>query len=108
MSNFEINKIIENKYGVLGVHVHPDIYPEFEELYLALPASVTKEVMADFYQKFDYQGVRNGLDILENKDKYLNAVMMGKDAPNLTPSQVEVLRMYGWKTERITEMFSLL
>lgn len=41
MSNIELNKIIEDKYGENGVYVHPDVYPEVEELYLLAPAAVT-------------------------------------------------------------------
>lgn len=48
MSNTELNKIIEDKYGENGVYVHPDVYPEVEELYLLAPAAVTKEKIADF------------------------------------------------------------
>lgn len=95
MSNTELNKIIEDKYGENGVYVHPDVYPEVEELYLLAPAAVTKEKIADFYQKYDYQGVRNALDIARNMKQFTHDLVYDTKTHKLTPSQKAYIALCG-------------
>lgn len=95
MSNTELNKIIEDKYGENGVYVHPDIYPEVEELYLLAPVAVTKEKIADFYQKYDYQGVRNALDIARNLQQFTHDLVYDTKVFELTPSQKAYVALCG-------------
>lgn len=95
MSNTELNKIIEDKYGENGVYVHPDVYPEVEELYLLAPAAVTKEKIADFYQKYDYQGVRNALDIARNMKQFTHDLVYDTKTHKLTPSQKVYIALCG-------------
>ena len=99
MTNYELNRIIEDKYGELGVLVHPDVYPEVEELYLLAPAKVNKENIADFYQKYDYQGVRNALDIIRKLKQFEHDLVYTDKVFSLTPSQKEILNLCGINTK---------
>lgn len=103
----ELNKIITDKYGDMGVHVHQSVWPEVEKLYKSPEADkVTKEQMADFYQKYDYQGIRNALDITERLDEIRHMMIYTDEKPVLTPSQVEWLTMLGWNMDKLKQFWS--
>lgn len=103
----ELNKIIDEKYGDMGVHVHPSVWPEVEKLYLSPEADkITKEQIADFYQKYDYQGVRNALDVTEHLDDIQRKMIYGDGDVILTPSQVEWLKMLGWQMDKLKQFWS--
>lgn len=97
----ELNKIIENKYGENAVFVHPDVYPEVEELYLISPVSFSKEEVADFYQKYDYQGIRNALDIARDIDNFKNRIVYEDNIIEITPSQKAYLEAIGWAVNKL-------
>lgn len=101
MTNNEINKVISGLYGDNGVHIHPDVYPEVEELYLLSPAKFDKQAVAKFYQKFDYQGVRNALDIARNLKEFGDRVIYSDEKIDLTPSQKAWLEAIGWNVKML-------
>lgn len=105
----EINNIIIDEYGDKGVLIADDIYPEAEELYLLSPVEFDKRALADFYQKFDYAGIRNALDLARDlegwKSRMLTASYDDNVAPvELTPSQFNYLDKIGWNTSKLREM----
>lgn len=105
----EINNIILDKYGDNGVLIADNIYPEAEELYLLSPVEFDKRALADFYQNFDYAGIRNALDIARDlkgwKSKMLTASYDDNIAPiELTPSQFSYLEAIGWNTSKLRKM----
>ena len=102
----EINKIIDEKYGEKGIHIYHDVYPEVEELYLDSPAKFDKYAVADFYQKYDYMGIRNALDIARNLPKLEHQVVYSdvNSIPSLTPSQAAYLKAIGWQVDKLVKM----
>lgn len=103
MTISELNDIIYENYGDDSVYVSKDVYPEVEELYLMSPAIFDKRAVADFYQKFDYVGVRNALAIASNmtdfKNKVFDSIFVSDTnvKVTLTPSQKYYLKQLGWK-----------
>lgn len=101
MSINELNKIIEDNF-TNPVYVSEMCYPEVEEMYLLSPAKIDKYAVAKFYQKYDYQGVRNVLDLIEDMDNFKNKLFYSEDKKiYVTPSQYEYLKLLGWNVSRL-------
>lgn len=94
----ELNRIIEQEHKY-PVYVSELVYPEVEEMYLNSPRLVTKSQIGAFYQKYDYQGVRNALEIINNYKEF-NKEVIDNEIDGLptyiSPSQFEYLKMIGW------------
>lgn len=94
----ELNRIIEQEHKY-PVYVSDLVYPEVEEMYLNSPKLLTKSQIGAFYQKYDYQGVRNALEIINNYEEFHKEVIDNEiDAlpTYISPSQFEYLQMIGW------------
>lgn len=65
---------------------------------------LTKSQIGSFYQKFDYQGVRDVLDIInhygEFKNEVVNNVVLGKKTM-VAPSQMEYLKLIDWNVDKL-------
>lgn len=107
MYRAELNEIIERE------HKHPIfvselVYGEVEEMYMKsyydVGKGLTKSQIGSFYQKFDYQGVRNALDIIKHYDEFKNEVIdnmvFGKKTM-VAPSQMEYLKLIGWNVDKL-------
>lgn len=109
MTLSELNKIIENDFGENAVLVADNIYPEAEELYLISPVEFDKAKLAAFYQKYDYAGIRNALELARNIEKFKADMMDAISSDNitpveLTPSQVAYLEAIGWNVSKMRKM----
>lgn len=109
MTISELNKIIEDNFGENAVFVADNIYPEAEELYLISPVVFDKQALAKFYQKYDYAGIRNALELARNMDKFKAAMMdamVNDNTPpiELTPSQVAYLEAIDWNVSKMRKM----
>ena len=80
----ELNSIIAKKYNNLAVLVPESIYPTIEQFYLS-NEFFTKEFVADFWIKHDYQGVVNSIELI----KLHNAGICLKE---LTPAQRDCVK----------------
>ena len=105
----ELNKIIEEQFGENAVYVADNIYPEAEELYLISPATFDKAKLAAFYQKYDYAGIRNALDLARNMDGFKANMMEAACNDNippieLTPSQIAYLEALDWNIPKARKM----
>lgn len=98
----ELNKIIERE------HQHPVpvsqlVYPEVEELYLNSPKLISKSDIGTFYQDYDYVGIRNALEIMNNYQEFKSEVMdhnLEGIPMHISPSQEAYLKLIGWATDR--------
>lgn len=109
MTLSELNKIIENDFGENAVLVADNIYPEAEELYLISPVEFDKAKLAAFYQKYDYAGIRNALELARNIEKFKADMMDAISSDNitpveLTPSQIAYLEVIGWNVSKMRKM----
>lgn len=109
MTLSELNKIIENDFGENAVLVADNIYPEAEELYLISPVEFDKAKLAAFYQKYDYAGIRNALELARNIEKFKADMMDAISSDNitpveLTPSQIAYLEAIGWNVPKMRKM----
>jgi hypothetical protein len=101
MSKNELNEIIyENiKYPV---PVSDTCYPEVEELYLK--SKLDKIQIAEFWNEYDYQGVRNALELLNNlrefKDEMIDRHLEGKTIA-CSPSQIAIAKLMGWQVDKL-------
>jgi hypothetical protein len=102
MNKQELNEIIKNEF-LYPVYVSDLVYPEVEMFYLSSP-KITKYDVAEFYQSFDYQGIRNALIINSNmiifKFEMLNNIIDGKPT-QISPSQKEFLDLLGWQVDKM-------
>jgi len=91
----ELNNLIDDMRndGMKVTNVSKDIYPEVEELYMK--TNMTKIMLAEFYAKFDYIGVRNALEIINNitefKNDVFDTVFCHRKNILVSPSQKSVL-----------------
>jgi hypothetical protein len=102
MTRIELNMIIEieNKNPVL---VSELAYPEVEELYLSCDW-ITKSEIGRFYQKYDYQGVRNALELANNIEIFKKQMIDNVTQEvytDVSPSQYEYLTMLRWNVDRL-------
>jgi hypothetical protein len=107
MDRLELNEIIDREHEY-PIHVSPITYPEVEEMYMKsyydIGHGLEKSQIGSFYQKHDYQGVRNALEIInhfsEFKDEVVTGVVEGKGT-RVAPSQLEYLEMIGWNVKKL-------
>jgi len=110
MDMHELNDIIYREYKY-PVPVSSLCYPEVEELYTesyygAPQRGIEKADLAAFWVQFDYQGIRNALDIARHydafKDKVVsNHVIFGKKT-EASPSQLAYLKLLGWNVDKLS------
>ena len=102
MSREELNAIIESEHKY-PVTVSELVYPEVEEMYLKAE-KLTKSQIGSFYQKHDYQGVRNALEVLNNMNTFktlvVDNVVMGVTT-HVSPSQYDLLSLLGWNVDKL-------
>jgi len=107
MDRAELNAIIEREHKY-PVFVSELVYNEVEEMYMKsyydVGKGLEKSQIGSFYQKFDYQGVRNALDIINHYDEFKNEVVdnvvYGKRTL-VAHSQLEYLKLIGWQVAKL-------
>jgi len=97
MTRNELNQIINETYKDMAIEVSQDVYPEVEELYL-LTDNFSKLDIASFWIVFDYQGIRNALEIARNYDEFKTETIYDKQISGnkISSSQYTYLEMIGW------------
>ena len=101
MNRIELNKLIgeEHKYPV---YVGELEYNEVEEMYL--DTELTKSQIGTFYQKWDYQGIRNALTLIHGMKKFklqvIDNIIVGKQT-HISTSQKDVLELMGWNISKL-------
>lgn len=102
MMRSELNNIIESEHKN-PVIVSTLVYDEVEDMYLKVKR-MTKSEIGAFYQKYDYQGVRNALQILDNMEAFkaevVDNVVMG-NFTEVAPSQFALLEYLGWNVKKL-------
>ena len=114
MDRRELNRIIKENHKN-AVPVSELCFPDVEELYVdsqygivgikEFGGGLEKADLAAFWVRFDYQGIRNALEILRNselfKDSILKNLINGRKT-RVSPSQLTYLRLLTWDVERLS------